>query len=83
MGRLYASPTGRGGSQVSFRDLKHNSTRKINAIRKAKRGVRENKPKRVEGEEGKDVEGNMMVSKLGERGKRKEAVRHSEIRPNS
>lgn len=40
MGGLCASPAGRGGSQVSFRDLKHYTRRKMLSEKKKKGGIK-------------------------------------------
>ena len=48
MGGLCASPAGRGGSQVSFRDLKHNARRKM--ISEMQKGKTEKEKKKKQEE---------------------------------
>lgn len=45
MGGLCASPAGRGGSQVSFRDLKHNARRKMLSEKQKGKTEKEKKKK--------------------------------------
>lgn len=48
MGGLCASPAGRGGSQVSFRDLKHNARRKTLSEKQKGKTEKEKKKKKQE-----------------------------------
>ena len=48
MGGLCASPAGRGGSQVSFRDLKHNARRKMLSEKQKGKTEKEKKKKQEE-----------------------------------
>ena len=48
MGGLCASPAGRGGSQVSFRDLKHNARRKMLSEKQKGKTEKEKKKKKQE-----------------------------------
>lgn len=50
MGGLCASPAGRGGSQVSFRDLKHNARRKMLSEKQKGKTEKEKKNRRKEKE---------------------------------
>lgn len=56
MGGLCASPAGRGGSQVSFRDLKHNARRKT-LSEKQKGKTEKEKKKKTGGKKKKEREG--------------------------
>lgn len=56
MGGLCASPAGRGGSQVSFRDLKHNARRKM-LSEKQKGKTEKEKKKKTGGKKKKEREG--------------------------
>ena len=49
MGGLCASPAGRGGSQVSFRDLKHNARRKMLSGKQKGKMEKEKKKKKKTG----------------------------------
>ena len=55
MGGLCASPAGRGGSQVSFRDLKHNARRKM--LSEKQKGKTEKEKKKTGGKKKKEREG--------------------------
>ena len=57
MGGLCASPAGRGGSQVSFRDLKHNARRKMLSEKQKGKTEKEKKKKKTGGKEKKEREG--------------------------
>lgn len=66
MGGLCASPAGRGGSQVSFRDLKHNARRKMLSEKQKGKTEKEKKKKnRRKGKEGKG--GKKMMIKMKEK----------------
>ena len=57
MGGLCASPAGRGGSQVSFRDLKHNARRKMLSEKQKGKTEKEKKKKKKKQEERKRRKG--------------------------
>ena len=59
MGGLCASPAGRGGSQVSFRDLKHNARRKMLSEKQKGKTEKEKKKKKKKtgGKKKKEREG--------------------------
>ena len=66
MGGLCASPAGRGGSQVSFRDLKHNARRKtLSEKQKGKTEKEKKKKNRRKEKEGKG--GKKMMMKMKEK----------------
>ena len=66
MGGLCASPAGRGGSQVSFRDLKHNARRKmLSENQKGKTEKEKKKKNRRKEKEGKG--GKKMMIKMKEK----------------
>ena len=66
MGGLCASPAGRGGSQVSFRDLKHNARRKtLSEKQKGKTEKEKKKKNRRKEKEGKG--GEKMMKKMKEK----------------
>ena len=68
MGGLCASPAGRGGSQVSFRDLKHNARRKMLSEKqkgKTEKEKKKKKKKRRKEKEGKG--GKKMMIKMKEK----------------
>ena len=54
MGGLCASPAGRGGSQVSFRDLKHNARRKMLSEKQKGKTEKEKKKKKKGGKKNKE-----------------------------
>ena len=69
MGGLCASPAGRGGSQVSFRDLKHNARRKMLSEKQKgkteKQKKKKNRRKEKEGKGGKKMMIKMKEKKAG------------------
>ena len=71
MGGLCASPAGRGGSQVSFRDLKHNARRKMlsekqkGKTEKEKKKKKKNRREEKEGKGGKKMMIKMKEKKAG------------------
>ena len=68
MGGLCASPAGRGGSQVSFRDLKHNARRKMLSEKqkgKTEKEKKKNRRKEKEGKGGKKLMIKMKEKKAG------------------
>ena len=72
MGGLCASPAGRGGSQVSFRDLKHNARRKtLSEKQKGKTEKEKKKKNRRKEKEGKGGEKMMMKMKEKKAGSKK------------
>lgn len=72
MGGLCASPAGRGGSQVSFRDLKHNARRKtLSEKQKGKTEKEKKKKNRRKEKEGKGGKKMMMKMKEKKAGSKK------------
>ena len=67
MGGLCASPAGRGGSQVSFRDLKHNARRKMLSEKQKGKTEKEKKKKKNRRKEKEGKGGKKMMIKMKEK----------------
>ena len=67
MGGLCASPAGRGGSQVSFRDLKHNARRKTLSEKQKGKTEKEKKKKKNRRKEKEGKGGEKMMMKMKEK----------------
>lgn len=89
MGGLCASPAGRGGSQVSFRDLKHYTRRKMLSEKKKKGGIKGEREKKSTCKKEKKKKEKVKIKMKEKKGRRQMLKRrgkkicYSGVSPNS